>query len=720
MFHGIIPDELKQSPESAKVLCPHCISLGNMKLSELGLPLEFHDMFDGKDVELYPHQEEAVRAMDGGSNVIVSVPTASGKSLIAYIAIYREFIRGRKSMYIVPLRALASEKYEDLKRMSSLGLKVAISVGDYDDSPDFIKRFDVIVCTSEKADSLFHHDPSIMFDISLIVADELHLLGDENRGPRLETFLSAARFMNPDTRILGLSATISNIGDIAGWLSAETVVSDFRPVVLEKGVVYNRTLEFEDGERLQFKGKDDLARMCEHFISQGGQLLIFVNSRKRSEDLSRKLSYAISEEFMPPFEFEPPWGTETDRYQEILSDIIPKGVCFHHAGLSSAQRTLVESLFREGRLKVLVATPTLAAGVNLPARVVVIRDITRFSDGYVGYISNTEVHQMLGRAGRPKYDSTGFGIVYAASENSMEHAWEYLVSEPEPVFSGIGKESLIRFNTLALISTGLARSLEDVVRFHQSTLLGYQGDISAFEGKFRQAIKFLVENGFAREKQDGLASTRFGKTVSDLYIDPVSAMILRHYLEDGNITDRRTLFYICRTPEVPSLIAKSDDTEDILAFIEENGIDDAQNDDVFNVAKTAMVLHDWITEKSMDYMIGRYNIGPGDIQAKVSSAEWMSYSLSRLSSMLFPEKRSYFEMLNIRIKEGIREDIWELTAIPNIGRVRARRLFTAGYQGLDAVARAGEDELSRIAGFSHKLSRDTISHAGTILQRRAR
>ena len=689
-----------------------------MKLSDLGLPIQFHDMFEGRDLELYPHQEEAVRALDQGSNVIVSVPTASGKSLIAYVAIYREFLKGRKSMYIVPLRALASEKYEDLKKMSALGMKVAISVGDYDDSPDFIRRFDVIVCTSEKADSLFHHDPSVMFDISLIIADELHLIGDESRGPRLETFLSAARFTNPDTRILGLSATISNIEDVAGWLDAKTVISDFRPVKLEKGVLFNKRLEYEDGENVAFKGKDELAKICEHFISEGGQLLIFVNSRKRSEDLARKLSNSFPEDFMETFEFEPPWGTETDRYQDLLSELIPRGVCFHHAGLSSVQRTLVEGLFREGRLKVLVATPTLAAGVNLPARVVVIRDITRFSDGYVGYISNTEVHQMLGRAGRPKYDNTGYGIIYAASESSMEHAWEYLASEPEPVFSSLGTESLIRFNSLALISTGLARSTDDIMRFHEKTLLGYQTDISLHSTRFDEALAFLLEHGFAKEKGNDVVSTRFGKTVSDLYIDPVSALILRNYLEDGNISDQRSLFYICKTPEVPSLMAKSDDTEDILFFLEENNIEERQTDDVFNVAKTAMVLHDWISEKSIDYMISRYNIGPGDIQAKVSSAEWMAYSLSRLSSMLFQERRSYFEMLTIRIKEGIKEDIWELTSIPNIGRVRARRLYSAGFNSLDAVAGTSEKEISRLPGFSHKLSEDTISHARTILQRR--
>ena len=229
---------------------------------------------------------------------------------------------------------------------------------------------------------------------------------------------------------------------------------------------------------------------------------------------------------------------------------------------------------------------------------------------------------------------------------------------------------------------------------------------------------FLHENGFIQGTEDEYKITKFGKTVSDLYIDPVSALVLKRYIDGGNINDQRTLYNICLTPEVLSLIAKRDDTEDILFFMEENGLEYQDSSDYFNSAKTAMVLYDWISEKSADYITNRYGIGPGDIQAKVSSAEWMAYSLSRLASMYLPERRTYFEMLAIRIREGIKEDIWELTAIPNIGRVRARRLYASGLTSLDSVAGATELEVTRIAGFSHKLATETISHARTILQRR--
>lgn len=707
--------ELQDMPEMFFQRCEFGLV---MKLSDLGMPESFLSMFDGKDLELYPHQQEAISRFRSGESVIVSVPTASGKSLIAYTAIFNEFQHGRKSLYIVPLRALASEKFEDLKKLRKTGMRVGISVGDYDESPDFINRYDVVVCTSEKADSLFHHDPAALLDISLVVADELHLVGDESRGPRLETFLSAMRFINPDVRIIGLSATVTNPDDIAKWLGSSVVSSDFRPVPLRKGVIHDRNIEYTDGEKIEFRGKDEIVKICEYFVQQGGQILIFVNSRKRAEDTARKISLAIDRDLTANHDsvYVP---VENDRYEDLVSGLIPSGVCFHHAGLSNAQRTAIENLFREGKIKVLVATPTLAAGINLPARTVIIRDITRFSDGTVGYISSTEVHQMLGRAGRPKYDSIGYGLIYASTENALDHALEYLDSQPDPLRSSMGRENLIRFNTMALISTGLCVDIEGMERFYKATLLGLQEGVEKFVPVFKRSMAFLLNNGFVTEQNGQYRATKLGKAVSDLYIDPLSALILKKYLESGKIDDARSLVAIAMTPEVTPLIARNDDMDEIEYFITTHNVDISDlQDDYPGRIKTAMVLLDWINEASMERIEDKYNIGPGDVQAKVSNAQWISYSLSRLSSIYLPEKRHYFEILNVRITEGIREEIWELTAIPNIGRVRARRLYSAGLQTLESVAGASLSDITEIIGFSDKLARDTIDHAKTILERR--
>ena len=153
--------------------------------------------------------------------------------------------------------------------------------------------------------------------------------------------------------------------------------------------------------------------------------------------------------------------------------------------------------------------------------------------------------------------------------------------------------------------------------------------------------------------------------------------------------------------------------------IRKNEIDVSQfPEDYAGRIKTAMVLLDWISESSMERIEEKYNIGPGDVQAKVSSAQWISYSLARLASLYLPEKRRYFEILNVRITEGIREEIWEIISIPNIGRVRGRRLYNAGFKSLEEVADASVESLSKIVGFSDKLASDTIAHAQSIISRR--
>lgn len=682
--------------------------LGVMRISDLGLPEEFLNLFDGSDYTLYPHQRDAVSRIGDRKSLILSVPTASGKTLVAYVAIFREYLRHGRCIYIVPLRALASEKFEELKGLRQFGMRVGISVGDYEESPDILKRFDVLVCTSEKADSLFHHDPAMMFDISLIVADELHLVGDPGRGPRLEMFLTAARYMNPDIMILGLSATISNSGELSQWLQCDLINSDFRPVELRKGLISDSTMTFEDSSKIKLRRKQELQDAVSHFISQGGQVLVFVNSRKRAEDTAVKLSLSLGlsseNEIAEPEE-------KTDRFARMLATLLPRKVAFHHAGLSSSDRKTVEDRFKSGDLKVIVATPTLAAGVNLPARAVIIRDITRFSDGGVGYISNTEVNQMLGRAGRPKFDTVGYGVIYSANPSSVERIREYFNGEPEPVVSNLGNGRMIRFNSLALISTGLGSTRENIVKFFQKSLMAVQNGMKNLEPVLDSSLKYLVENSLAKTTGDRYSISQIGKLVSDLYIDPQTAVLFRDYLGNGNYDDDSAITVICMSQDLQPINMRSSEQELVEEFLMSKDLPFFDLEDYESRIKTAMVLLDWINEVGIDDICEKYGIGPGDIQSRISTAEWMAFALGRMSQMLLPQKSTYFQMLSLRLREGIKSDILELTTIPNIGRVRARRLYNAGIRSVEQLASANVETLKRIAGFSDRLSEDTISHA---------
>ena len=682
-----------------------------MRVSDTGVPEEFLDLFNGQDYELYPHQEEAVRVIEKNRNLLLTVPTAAGKTLVAYIAIYRNFMAGRKTLYIVPLKALAGEKFSELRKMRKIGAKVTISIGDYDTSPSDLRNYDIIICTSEKADSLVHHDPSFLYEVGLIVADELHLVGEKTRGPRLEMVLTAAKTVNPDIRILGLSATVANSEEIAEWLGADLVVSDFRPVPLEEGVVFRNRIYRSRDDYIRLENGSDISNVAMRFVNEGGQVIIFRSSRKRAEETAINFPKII-ENPTPKQETD---DSEKDHLTSTVEELIQKGVAFHHAGLPNQTRTRVEDMFRKGKIKVISATPTLAAGINLPARAVLIRDITRYSDGYSDYLSNGEIRQMMGRAGRAGYDKKGYAYVYASSDQGFERSLEYLKGETEPVISQMNQESLIRFNILALISSGLAVTQDQIMGFFGRTLMSHQKRMNGIPKLTERTIEFLKEYNFISEVRETMKATRFGELVSNLYIDPTAAITIREYLEKP-FSENTAIYTAVLASDAGFIGIGRDDYPMIDNFLSRNGIED-YTDESMQAAKVSMIMIDWINETPIREMEEKFNIGYGDIQSRSSTIEWLLYSMARLSSLYRPEVQRNLDNLALRVREGVKEEIIMLTTIPGIGRVRARRLYRSGFQTIESVAMADEKKLSSIFGFSEKLSRDVILNARRIKSR---
>ena len=682
-----------------------------MRVSDTGVPGEFLDLFNGQDYELYPHQEEAVRVIEKNRNLLLTVPTAAGKTLVAYIAIYRNFMAGRKTLYIVPLKALAGEKFSELRKMRKIGAKVTISIGDYDTSPSDLRNYDIIICTSEKADSLVHHDPSFLYEVGLIVADELHLVGEKTRGPRLEMVLTAAKTVNPDIRILGLSATVANSEEIAEWLGADLVVSDFRPVPLEEGVVFRNRIYRSRDDYIRLENGSDISNVAMRFVNEGGQVIIFRSSRKRAEETAINFPKII-ENPTPKQEID---DSEKDHLTSTVEELIQKGVAFHHAGLPNQTRTRIEDMFRKGKIKVISATPTLAAGINLPARAVLIRDITRYSDGYSDYLSNGEIRQMMGRAGRAGYDKKGYAYVYASSDQGFERSLEYLKGETEPVISQMNQESLIRFNILALISSGLAVTQDQIMGFFGRTLMSHQKRMNGIPKLTERTIEFLKEYNFISEVRETMKATRFGELVSNLYIDPTAAITIREYLEKP-FSENTAIYTAVLASDAGFIGIGRDDYPMIDNFLSRTGIED-YTDESMQAAKVSMIMIDWINETPIREMEEKFNIGYGDIQSRSSTIEWLLYSMARLSSLYRPEVQRNLDNLALRVREGVKEEIIMLTTIPGIGRVRARRLYRSGFQTIESVAMADEKKLSSIFGFSEKLSRDVILSARRIKSR---
>ena len=222
-----------------------------MRCEELDLPDKARKLLINSGItELFPPQVEAIRAGAlKGRNLLLASPTASGKTLIAEICAVKHILENDgKVLYLSPLRALANEKYEEFKKYEALvksdggRIRVGISTGDYDSSDPWLGRYDIIVTTNEKCDSLLRHRSPWIDEITLIVADEIHLLNDLDRGPTLEIVLTRLRQVNPDAQLLALSATVSNAEDIAEWLNAIPITMNWRPVKLREGVLMGTCL----------------------------------------------------------------------------------------------------------------------------------------------------------------------------------------------------------------------------------------------------------------------------------------------------------------------------------------------------------------------------------------------------------------------------------------------------------------------------------------------
>jgi len=210
------------------------------------IPQELYEILEKEIKKLRPAQEKSIKkGLLKSKNLLVCTPTASGKTLIAELAALKSIIEGKgKAVYIVPLKALASEKYKDFKRKYNKIAKIALSIGDIDSADPFLADYDLIVTTSEKLDSLIRHHAPWLASIATIIIDEIHLLNDPERGPTLEILITILKQLLKDMQIIGLSATIGNAEELAEWLQADLIVDDWRPVKLHKGIYYDGKVEF--------------------------------------------------------------------------------------------------------------------------------------------------------------------------------------------------------------------------------------------------------------------------------------------------------------------------------------------------------------------------------------------------------------------------------------------------------------------------------------------
>jgi helicase len=695
-----------------------------LRFDEIQLPSELVSFLISKGYsELYPPQEEAIRAgLLNGKNLVISSPTASGKTLIAIMAAYLKIKRdGRKVVYLVPLRALASEKYAELKEMQRLGVKCAISTGDFDSSEESLGKYDILVLTNEKFDSILRHGVSWLDSVGLFVADEVHLVGSSDRGSTLEIILTKILQMGLEAQLLSLSATISNSREIASWLRSDLVEVNWRPVPLREGVYeYGRIIFIDEERSIAQSPYGAVIDVALDSVKNGGQSLIFAGTRRRAVSLATKASEAVIH-FLNNEEKElcseatrkiRSAGEETG-LSRMLSASVEKGSAFHHAGLAYAHRKVVEDYYRMRAIKFLASTPTLAAGINLPARRVVVADLTRYDNeaGSNSTIPVLEYRQMSGRAGRPQYDEYGETIIVPPTTyNASEVLRHYTETESEPIESRLGSESSMRMHVLATIASGMNLSKGDIEALFSKTLMASQIGNEIVNERIDKALEYLLNEELISRNGNLLFATKFGKRVATLYIDPATGVLFKNSLNmirSGKKQDIGVLYIITRAPDFePKFPLREKHYELAYRFLEEHREElivkpDPRSfleyDEVLQNMRTVLTLHYWINEWREDTILERFGVEPGDLHRAIQSSDWLLYCLGELARLFGKHFLiSEINVLRKRVVDGVKEELLELTSLEGIGRVRARSLHSSGFRTIESIREARIEKLASV------------------------
>ena len=719
-----------------------------MKIEKLDLEPKVIDFLKSEGYEeLFEPQEQSVKAglFDEKKNFLITIPTASGKTLIAMLAILSHLSKHKtKVVYLTPLRALTSEKFEEFKKLEKLNLgrkiKIALSTGDSKEKKEKLEDADVIFLTNESMDANMAFQKDWIYDIGLVVSDEIHLIGDNTRGPTLEIILTRFKSgfigKNPP-KIIGLSATISNSNELADWLNCELVESTFRRVPLSEAVYSRHIITNQDREETEgnFAKNRQESRHPKAWIGLGldtvaekHQCLIFAMTRKNAVAWAKEAGLDVVKELKPNQKKElekiskkilPKEDYDNTKLTSELAKTVKNGTAFHHAGLDQRCRTIIENAFKNRHIKLLTATPTLAAGVNLPARRVVIPSVMRYTNNGLEKISILEYKQMCGRAGRPQYDDMGESIIIAKGypDEILEH---YVDGEPEPLESKtLDEDSSLRINLLGFIYTASKfnpTSYEKIIKFFSQTFAAYQlSDDSVLEKKVTKQLEKLKEYGMITD-ENGFEPTKFGIRIFYLRIDPETAFDMTGYIEDYLRGTKHTfgiLYMITNLHEFYSQYPIPDkyqgDMDDLIDPNEKL----YRNQEFAReyCFKSLLILYKWIDAMTYQDMSDHFDAEPGDIFYIKENAKnlvyifteiikfWRDYAKENKQKKIVSEYQSLIDesdLLKLQIQHGVPEKYLELVKIKQIGRVRAQILYKNGFKNRLDLEKAKIEKLAKI------------------------
>ncbi len=491
--------------------------------------------------------------------------------------------------------------------------------------------------------------------------------------------------------------------------------------------------------------KDTTIALCLDTLNLDKQALVFCSSKKSAESVAEKIAIILLKNKKAnldldklAYQIENALQSPTKQCKR-LSKCVQTGIAFHHAGLTSKQRELIEDQFRTGKIKIICSTPTLAAGLDLPAFRAIIKDTKRFGPRGMVPIPVLEYEQMSGRAGRPGQEEYGEAIIIASEKEHIDYfVKNYINGKVEEIYSKLAVEPVLRMHILSLISSKKISSKNQLYSFFDSTFYAFQfGDKGSLHlkldstinqlQKWNMLIPFEEKNSnsfssgldFLKTKNQTLQATPLGERVSQIYIDPLTANTLINSLKKtnkNNVSDENffaiTHLISCSLEMRPLLSLKANEYEEFhLNFdkqeilLNEEEFSKISTDDYDSTIKTAFFLCDWANEISEEKLFDKYNVRPGEIHAKLNIVDWLLYAseeLCRLENMHYIIKS--LKHARKRLVEGVKAELLPLLNFKGIGRIRARVLFNKGIKDVGDIVSIDMNLLTSLIGPALSLS----------------
>jgi len=600
-----------------------------------------------------PVQSKVFKYYDKDVNMVIAAATSAGKTTVAEMAIAHAIKKGKKGIFLSPLKAVSNEKYDDWTDPSHGFSKLNISIvtGDYGTlTPARVKELnnaDVIIMTTEMLDSRTRRITSEkndwLLETGALVCDEFHLITMEGRGDKVESAVMRFTEQNPACRVIALSATMPNVSELAEWLTSlnkkktELINSSYRPCKLDVHYVpYTQEKKYYDTEENKMEG---VLKILDEHIND--KFIVFVHTKNTGKELIKKLE---------------------DKGENVR---------FHNAELSKQDRDEITKDFKSS-LRIIVATSTLAWGVNLPARRVIVTGIHRG----MGEVSVIDVKQEVGRAGRVGLDPKGDSYILVP-HNGFDHYKDWCENIP-PITSVMCDSDVLAFHVVSEIQTGEVYDVRTLIRWYNRSLAAFQNDYLN-EAAAQELLTNLEQYNSIRRVNDKYVTTDLGEIASNFYYSPymVSGLYFNfdkifseNRMNDEDISWAMSNFKQENGFFLPKLI-KENELGMYTSYLAENKLKTIGESSAVGLLYLSCLGNDRFIPDSLKYHV------KGDLERVMTVLKMVDKKFAEWG------KQTFFRNLEMRIQYEITEEMTELCSLKHVGSATVRKLFAAGIKTIE-------------------------------------